>query len=703
MRAAEIGLIASKYQPSSSGKKTSFSSRSSDASPVAIGIEQLNQQHSLEQKSSVPDENNQPVERQQSIFTRNSSAVASVKLTSEVTSTAEAASEVPGAIKTTINIGIAMNHVNDQENLKQLNLAPVQVNEVEEMDTQEGETPNDGGGDGNDTSPMNGESELACIVQDQEMEEDEARSEATFRYTVENLSKMKETQLSPPCYVRNLPWKIMIMPRSSQTQDRAPQKSLGFFLQCNGESESSWSCYAVADLRLLSCKEGQEPFSRKIQHLFYSKENDWGFSHFMTWQDVLDPDKGFIKDDSITLEVHVMADAPHGVSWDSKKHTGFVGLKNQGATCYMNSLLQTLYFTNQLRKAVYKMPTESDDSSKSVALALQRVFHELQFSDKPVGTKKLTKSFGWETLDSFMQHDVQEFLRVLLDKLESKMKGTCVEGTVPKLFEGKMVSFIKCKNIDYKSTRVETFYDIQLNIKGKKNIYESFNDYVSTESLDGDNKYDAGENGLQEAEKGVIFSSFPPVLHLHLMRFQYDPVTDCSVKFNDRFEFYEKISLGKYLQNKEATSADYTLHAVLVHSGDNHGGHYVVFINPAGDGKWCKFDDDVVSRCTKQEAIEHNYGGQDEDMSIAVKHCTNAYMLVYIRDSELENVLQEVKEEDIPQEVRNVLQRELSQELSDHERDKDATDSIKDSHTETTTLRPCTQNSRNPNLYIHDF
>lgn len=59
------------------------------------------------------------------------------------------------------------------------------------------------------------------------------------------------------------------------------------------------------------------------------------------------------------------------------------------------------------------MPTESDDSTKSVALALQRVFYELQFSDKPVGTKKLTKSFGWETLDSFMQHDVQEFLRVV--------------------------------------------------------------------------------------------------------------------------------------------------------------------------------------------------------------------------------------------------------------------------------------------------
>ena len=44
--------------------------------------------------------------------------------------------------------------------------------------------------------------------------------------------------------------------------------------------------------------------------------------------------------------------------------------------------LQVLYFTNLLRKCVYKMPTEADDSTKSVALALQRVFHDLQFLDK---------------------------------------------------------------------------------------------------------------------------------------------------------------------------------------------------------------------------------------------------------------------------------------------------------------------------------
>lgn len=376
--------------------------------------------------------------------------------------------------------------------------------------------------------------------------------------------------------------------------------------------------------------------------------------------EITDETKGYIQNDSIVLEVHVTAEAPHGVYWDSKKHTGYVGLKNQGATCYMNSLLQTLYFTNCLRKAVYKMPTEADDSAKSVALALQRVFHELQFSDKPVGTKKLTKSFGWETLDSFMQHDVQEFLRVLLDKIENKMKGTSVEGTVPKLFEGKMTSYIQCKNVTYTSSRDETFYDIQLNIKGKKDIYESFKDYIATELLDGDNKYDAGSYGLQEAEKGVKFVKFPPVLHLHLMRFQYDPITDNSVKFNDRFQFYDSINLDKYLDQKQDTPAKYILHAVLVHSGDNHGGHYVVFINPLGDGKWCKFDDDVVSKCAKEEAIDQNFGGDEYELNI--KHSSNAYMLVYIRESELQNVLQEVAEEDIPSELADKLTEEKRME-----------------------------------------
>jgi ubiquitin carboxyl-terminal hydrolase 7 len=57
-----------------------------------------------------------------------------------------------------------------------------------------------------------------------------------------------------------------------------------------------------------------------------------------------------------------------------------------------------------------------------VALALQRCFYNLHYSDESVAATELTKSFVWDILDAFMQRNVEGFSRVLQDNLALKMK-----------------------------------------------------------------------------------------------------------------------------------------------------------------------------------------------------------------------------------------------------------------------------------------
>ncbi|KAL1915750.1 uncharacterized protein VTP21DRAFT_6509 [Calcarisporiella thermophila] len=431
----------------------------------------------------------------------------------------------------------------------------------------------------------------------------------------------------------------------------------------------------------------------QAHHRFTIEESDWGFTRFVDFRKAFDGhelQRPLIENGEtrISVFVRVMKDTT-GVLWhnfvnyDSKKETGYVGLNNQGATCYMNSILQSLYYTNYFRKAVYQIPTEKDEPSKSMALALQRVFYNLQFSDQAVGTTELTKSFGWDSLDSFMQHDVQEFNRVLQDHLEAKMKNTPADGAIDRLFVGKMKSYIKCINVDYESSRIENYYDIQLNVKGCKTLMDSFKEYIAEETLEGDNKYMAEGYGLQDAKKGVSFLSFPPVLHLQLKRFEYDIQRDMMVKINDRYEFPFEIDLGEFLAPEADRSKPhkYHLHGVLVHSGDLHGGHYFALIKPEKDGKWFKFDDDRVIPVTDKEVLEDNYGGeliQATPLSTnlrtslrTLKRFTNAYMLVYIRESEMDNILAPVGADDIPPHLKTRIEAEkLALEARRREREE---------------------------------
>lgn len=56
----------------------------------------------------------------------------------------------------------------------------------------------------------------------------------------------------------------------------------------------SWSCHAQAMLKIINYKDDEKSFSRRISHLFFHKENDWGFSNFMSWSVSRNPDGGAV-------------------------------------------------------------------------------------------------------------------------------------------------------------------------------------------------------------------------------------------------------------------------------------------------------------------------------------------------------------------------------------------------------------------------
>ncbi|KAK6944170.1 MATH/TRAF domain [Dillenia turbinata] len=509
-----------------------------------------------------------------------------------------------------------------------------------------------------------------------------------FTWTIENFSRLNIKKLYSEVFVvGGYKWRILIFPKGNNVD----HLSMYLDVADSHNLPYGWSRYAQFSLAVINQIHQKYTVRKDTQHQFNSRESDWGFTSFMPLGDLYNPSRGYLVNDTCVVEAEVAVRKVQDYwSYDSKKETGYVGLKNQGATCYMNSLLQTLYHIPYFRKAVYHMPTtENDMPSGSIPLALQSLFYKLQYSDSSVATKELTKSFGWDTYDSFMQHDVQELNRVLCEKLEDKMKGTVVEGTIQQLFEGHHMNYIECINVDCKSTRKESFY-------GWFNAAVYVTKFKPCEELPG------GAYALysvhvtsSDAKKGVLFIDFPPVLQLQLKRFEYDFMRDSMVKFlsldfdprpvvamtaavavtliNDRYEFPLQLDLdredGKYLSPEADRSICnlYTLHSVLVHSGGVHGGHYYAFIRPTLSDQWFKFDDERVTKEDMKRALEEQYGGEEElpptnpgfnNTPFKFTKYSNAYMLVYIRESDKEKIFCDVDEKDIAEHLRIRLKRE---------------------------------------------
>ncbi len=234
----------------------------------------------------------------------------------------------------------------------------------------------------------------------------------------------------------------------------------------------------------------------------------------------------------MALVVYTGTGKVEGEAIKNTKESRYVGISNQGATCYLNSLLQTLFMTPEFRRAIFtwRYDKEKDaEERRCIPLQLQKLFGLLALGKmKAVDTCALTDSFGWGGSEVFQQQDVQELTRVLFDALEETFKGTEVENIIDNLYAGELVDYIKCIEIDYKSERVDKFLDLSFAIVpfGSKKVMHSLNEcielFLQPEILDGENKYFAESVGRKvDAVKGLKFGKLPQIMSCNLKRFVY--------------------------------------------------------------------------------------------------------------------------------------------------------------------------------------
>ncbi|XP_056880407.1 ubiquitin carboxyl-terminal hydrolase 47 isoform X5 [Takifugu flavidus] len=410
----------------------------------------------------------------------------------------------------------------------------------------------------------------------------------------------------------------------------------------------------------------------------------------------------------------------------TKSDTGYVGLVNQAMTCYLNSLLQTLFMTPEFRNALYNWEFEEseEDPVTSIPYQLQRLFVLLQTSKKrAIETTDVTRSFGWDSSEAWQQHDVQELCRVMFDALEQKWKQTVQADLINQLYQGKLKDYVRCLECGYESWRIDTYLDIPLVIRpfGASQAYgsveEALQAFIQPETLDGPNQYFCERCQKKcDARKGLRFLHFPYLLTLQLKRFDFDYNTMHRIKLNDRMTFPEELDMSPFIdvedekspqtesctdsgaENEGSCHSDqmsndfstddcvdegicldstnnadrmlkpkslptFELFSVMVHSGSAAGGHYYAHIKSFSDGQWYSFNDQHVSKIT-QDDIRKTYGGSSGSRGYYSSAFASSTnaYMLIYRLKDPSRNAKYLSVEDFPEHIKSLVQKEKESE-----------------------------------------
>ena len=312
---------------------------------------------------------------------------------------------------------------------------------------------------------------------------------------------------------------------------------------------------------------------------------------------------------------------------------GYVGLKNAGATCYMNAVFQQMFAVPRLRDAILAAPvgprrSSEGDVSDSVFHQLRATFAALALSRldhfAPRGFWRAFKDYDGEPINVREHQDGLEFFGRLQDQVDAEYKKAVaaaapvisnvadapvpsplpVKGAVEAAMGGVFVNQVISKSCPHRSERVEDFVHVSVEVRGKKGLEESLASYVSGELLEADNQWSCEACGAKrDAVKRSCFrgDALPATLCLHLKRFEFDYETMQRHKIKSRFEFPETLDMAPFtvealekrsdglpktdenaaeedVAEKKEKKIEYRLAGVVVHSGTAFAGHYYSYI-----------------------------------------------------------------------------------------------------------------------------
>ncbi|XP_041564939.1 probable ubiquitin carboxyl-terminal hydrolase FAF isoform X2 [Drosophila elegans] len=293
---------------------------------------------------------------------------------------------------------------------------------------------------------------------------------------------------------------------------------------------------------------------------------------------------------------------------------GFCGLKNAGATCYMNSVLQQLYMVPAVRVGILRahgaatidgedfsgdsdlsgvlgtapfLPVSAlvtfssssggvEDGSQDVRKNyhvvilkhVQAIFAHLGHSALqfyvPRGLWTHFKLQG-EPVNLREQQDAVEFFMSLFESLDEGLKALGQPQLMNATLGGSFSDQKICQECPHRYSKEEPFSVFSVDIRNHSSLTESLEQYVKGELLEGADAYHCDKCDKKVVTvKRLCVKKLPPVLAIQLKRFEYDYERVCAIKFNDYFEFPRILDMEPYTVSGLAK-----LEGEVVEVGDN--------------------------------------------------------------------------------------------------------------------------------------